>query len=206
MKPSVLFFACFTLAASATQNLIDSATIYVQSIDLASTASPLAEIKYNPSTLQAEIVSFSGPELSTDAKLLRIGIYDVTTSSWRSSTSVTSTESFSKGFAPTLVLSLDAHGGIIGISCKSAKIDAGQTRDFGPKVKLLKTERGKLPVLNTPVVLSPEGKMEEPEPEKSLFQKYVGCWLKSASYLANGPQILVGGLRPSHVDDDCRRW
>jgi len=99
-------------------------------------------------------------------------VYDAATSSWKSSTSMTSAESFSKGYSPTLVLSLDAQGGVIGVSCKSGKIDAGQTRDFGPKVKVLKTAKGKLPELNRPVVLSPEGKLAEPEPEKSMLQKY----------------------------------
>ena len=84
---------------------------------------------------------------------------------------MTSAESFSKGYSPTLVLSLDAQGGVIGVSCKSGKIDAGQTRDFGPKVKVLKTAKGKLPELNRPVVLSPEGKLAGPEPEKSMLQK-----------------------------------
>lgn len=58
------------------------------------------------------------------------------------------------------------------MSCKSGKIDAGATRDFGPKIKVLKTVKGKLPELNRPVVLSPEGKVAEPEPEKTMLQKY----------------------------------
>jgi hypothetical protein len=31
--------------------------------------------------------------------------------------------------------------------------------------------KGKLPELNRPVVLSAEGKLEEPEPEKTMLQK-----------------------------------
>ena len=69
------------------------------------------------------------------------------------------------------MLSLDAQGGVIGVSLKSGKIDAGQTRDFGPKVKVLKTAKAPTPALNRAVVLSPEGKLEEPVPEKSLLQK-----------------------------------
>jgi len=80
-------------------------------------------------------------------------------------------ESFSKGYAPTFVLTLDAQGGVLGVSCKSGKIDAGQTRDFGPKVKVVKTAKGKQPDLNRPVVLSPEGKLEEPPVEKTMLQK-----------------------------------
>ena len=164
------FFQIF--AAGASSNLIDSTTVYIQSIESSQTpASPLAEIKYNPSTLSAELVSFDAPELSSESKLLRIGVYDVATSTWKSSTSVTSVESFSKGYSPTFVLSLDSQGVVVGVSVKSGKIDAGQTRDFSPKVKVLKTSKGKVPDLNRPVVLSPEGKLEEPVPEKTLLQK-----------------------------------
>lgn len=160
------------LGAIPSSESTDSTTISIQPI--ASSATPintLAEIGYNPSTLSAEILSYEAPELPTDSKLLRIGVYDTATSSWKSSTSVTSVESFSKGYSPTLVISLDGQGGVIGVACKSAKIDAGQTRDFGPKVMLVKMGRAKQPDLNRPVVLSPEGKLEEPVPEKTMLQK-----------------------------------
>lgn len=149
----------------------DSAIISIQSIG-SSSITTLAEVGYNPSTLSAEILSFDSPELLPDTKLLRIGVYDTATSIWKSSTSITSVESFAKGYSPTLVLSLDAQGGLIGVACKSAKIDAGQTRDFGPKIAVSKMGEGKLPQLNRPVVLSPEGKLEEPVPEKTMLQKY----------------------------------
>jgi hypothetical protein len=157
---------------AASSELIDSTTVYIQSVESSTTpVIPLAEIKYNPSTLSAELASFDFPELDPDAKLLRVGVYDVATMSWKSSTSTTSAESFAKGYSPTLVLSLDAQGGVIGVSLKSAKIDAGQTRDFGPKVKVLKTAKAPTPALNRAVILSPEGKLEEPVVEKTMLQK-----------------------------------
>ncbi|TVY14509.1 hypothetical protein LARI1_G006575 [Lachnellula arida] len=159
--------------AIASSELTDSTTISIQSVGSSSAPiNTLAVVSYNPSTLSAELLSFEAPELSSDSKLLRIGAYDAATSSWKSSTSTTSAESFAKGYSPTLVLSLDAQGGIVGVTCKSAKIDAGQTRDFGPKVTVLKMGKGKTPELNRPVVLSPEGKLEEPVPEKTMLQKY----------------------------------
>jgi len=175
MRPIGLLIALCAnaIVIFAGSDFIDSTTIYVQSIESASsTISPLAEIKYNPSTLDAELAEFFAPESLPESKLLRIGVYDVETSSWKSSTSMTSADSFSKGFRPTFVLSLDAQGGVLGVTCKSGKVDAGQTRDFGPKVKVLKMAKGKLPDLNRPVVLSPEGKVAEPEPEKTMLQKY----------------------------------
>lgn len=175
MRVLTLFLAFCTqvLTASSSSDLLDSTTVYIQSIG-SSAAAPiahLAEIKYNPTTLSAEIVSFEPPDLLADAKLVRVGVYDVATASWKSSTSMTSAESFAKGFRPTLVLSLDAQGGVLGVACKSGKIDAGQTRDFAPRVKLLRTGKGKQPELNKPVVLSPEGKLAQPEPEKTMLQK-----------------------------------
>jgi hypothetical protein len=172
MKFLPILPALFVLAFAASSELIDSTTVYIQSVGSSATpVIPLAKIKYNPSTLSAELASFDFPELDPEAKLLRVGVYDVSTSSWKSSTSTTSAESFGKGYSPTLVLSLDAQGGVIGISLKSAKIDAGQTRDFGPKVKVLKTAKAPTPALNRAVVLSPEGKLEEPVVEKSMLQK-----------------------------------
>ncbi|RDW84625.1 hypothetical protein BP6252_02215 [Coleophoma cylindrospora] len=175
MKFLALFAALLCahgVAATPSSDLIDAITIHMQPLTISSApASPLAEIKYNPSTLAAELVAFEAPELSPEDKLVRIGVYDPATSTWKSSTSMTSAESFSKGYSPTFVISLDAQGGILGVTCKSGKIDAGQTRDFGPRVKVLKSGKGKLPELNRPIVLK-EGKLEEPVPEKTLLQKY----------------------------------
>ncbi|KAG4444265.1 hypothetical protein IFR05_000240 [Cadophora sp. M221] len=161
-------------ALAISSDLIDSTTVYIQPLSSKSAPLSLAEIKFNPSTLSSEILSYESPlfEDEETSKLLRVGIYDPATATWKSSTSTTSIETFAKGYAPTIVLNLDAQGGIIGVSCKSSSIDAGQTRDFGPKVKVVKMREGTKPVLNRPVVLNPEGKVEEPPTEKTLLQKY----------------------------------
>lgn len=172
MKILAILAALCAPVFAASSDLIDSTTVSIQSVSSSSTpVVSFAEIKYNPSTLAAEIISFEPPELDPEAKLLRVGVYDVAISNWKSATSTTSAESFAKGYQLTLVLSLDAQGGIIGISLKSGKIDAGQTRNFGPKVKVLKTAKSPTPALNRAVVLSPEGKLEEPIAEKTLLQK-----------------------------------
>lgn len=156
----------------AGSDFIDSTTVYIQSVSSASApVRPLADVKYNPSTLDVELSKFYAPDLSPESGNVRIGVYDAATSSWKTSTSITSVRSFAKGYQPTIVLSLDAQGGVLGVSCKSATIDAGQTRDFSPKVKVLKMTKGKLPELNRPVILSPEGKVAVPEPEKTMLQK-----------------------------------
>ncbi len=173
---TVLFAFCATaIAALDNSAKIDSpgsATVYIQAVQATTTpATPLAEIKFNPSTLSAEIVSYDAPEIDPEAKLLRVGIYDAASSTWISSTSVTSVDSFAKGYQPTIVLSLDAEGQVIGASCKSGTIDAGATRDFGPKVRVVKSVKGRVPDLNRPVVLSAEGKIAQPEVEKTILQK-----------------------------------
>jgi len=165
----LLAVCAFTLALAS--ELIDETTVYIQPIGSSSSASPLVEIKFNPSTLEADLDSYEAPVLSPETKLVRIGTYDPITSTWKSSTSIASAENFAKGFRPTIVLNLDAQGEVLGVSLKSSIIDAGQTRDFGPKVIVKKMGKGKQPTLNRPVVLSPHGKVEEPEPEKTMLQK-----------------------------------
>jgi len=61
---------------------------------------------------------------------------------------------------------------VIGVAVKSSVIDAGETRDFGPKVMIRGVVEGKKPELNRPVVLSAEGKVEVEEKEKTLLQRY----------------------------------
>jgi hypothetical protein len=153
--------------------LTDHTTIYLEPIDHAnsSPAVPLAEIKYNPSTLDAEILSFEAPEIPSDTRLVRIGTWDAAASTWKSATSMTSAETFARGFRPTLVVTLDASGAVLGVSVKSGAIDAGQTRDFAPTVLVRKSAAAKQPELNTPVVLTKDGKLEEPPAEKTMLQK-----------------------------------
>ena len=150
--------------------VLDTTTVYISTLTSPS-PSVLAEIAYNPSTVSGSITSFEPPELSPDSKLFRVGIYDPSTSKWKSSTSLTSAESFAKGYRPTLVLNLDAQGDVLGVSVSSGKIDAGQTRDFAPRVMLMTMGKAKAPELNKPVVLNPEGKVAQPEPEKTMLQK-----------------------------------
>ncbi|PSR82256.1 hypothetical protein BD289DRAFT_371598 [Coniella lustricola] len=162
-----------------------TAQIYIQAVGVTSSPVPLAEITYDVSSLDISpsVTSYEAPELPESASLVRIGLYDSRAKAWSGSTSVASVDNFEKGYAPHFLLSVDAinEGGntadearkvtVIGASVKGVRIDAGQTRDFGPQAKLLLTSRGKQPELNKPVVLAPNGKKVEKE-EKSFLQKY----------------------------------
>lgn len=173
---SFLLLCGLALARETSQDVFtQTAAISVQAISSSNTPiTPLAEIAYNPSTLSSELGSFEVPHIPADTKLLRVGIYDAATSQWRSSTSVTSVEMFEKGYAPTIVLSLDAQGDVIGVSLKGGSIDAGQTRDFGPRVKVLKMGKARAPLLNKPKIVSdtPGATGEEGVVEKTFLQKY----------------------------------
>ncbi|KAI6781343.1 uncharacterized protein J7T54_002235 [Emericellopsis cladophorae] len=165
-----------------------TAQIYVQPI-LTSTASPvpLAEVAYDPfSPDVAQIVTYEHPELPAESSLVRVGLYDPKSDTWLAGTTVASTENFAKGYSPNILLTVDRIGGnVISAAVKGVAIDAGQTRDFGPKAVVVVESMGKQPELNKPIVLSPEGKKVE-EVEKTFLQKY---WY----LLAIGAFLLISG-------------
>ncbi|KAI1107315.1 hypothetical protein F4804DRAFT_297556 [Jackrogersella minutella] len=167
---SALVFASLASASDRT------AAIYIQPVSQSPTApAPLAEIRYDAAVASdAEVVSYEAPEIPDEVSLVRIGLYDPSTKRWESSTSVASVENFSKGYSPTLILSVDSKGDVFSAALRGVRIDAGQTRDFGPQALVLPTGPGKQPELNKPIVLSPEGKTVVPE-EKTFLQKY--WWL-----------------------------
>ncbi|CAN8103398.1 unnamed protein product [Discula destructiva] len=174
-----------------------NAQIYIQPVGSATAPVPLAEVTYDitaPDTA-AMVTSYEAPELPETASLVRIGLYDARAKTWTGSTSVASVRNFGKGYSPHFLLSVaattKAEGGggeeeekkkkkeeeeeavtVLGASLRGVRIDAGQTRDFGPQARLVVAGRGKQPELNRPVVLSPDGKKMEKEPEKTFLQKY----------------------------------
>ncbi|KAI1460834.1 hypothetical protein F4805DRAFT_415671 [Annulohypoxylon moriforme] len=179
MKFSSLFTGLTALALASIASAADrTAAIYIQPVTQSPSApAPLAEIRYDPASVTsdaAEVTAYEAPDIPEEAKLVRVGVYNPSAKKWESSTSVASVENFSKGYSPTLMLSVDAKGDVFGAALRGVRIDAGQTRDFGPQVLVLSTEPGKQPELNKPIVLSPEGNKVEPE-EKTFLQKY--WWL-----------------------------
>ncbi|KAG6091554.1 hypothetical protein E4U30_006721 [Claviceps sp. LM220 group G6] len=171
MRPSSLLASvCAALAVHAAPQ---SAEIYIQAISSSSQASPLplAEISYDLTALaSSSILSYEAPEVPDSADLVRIGIYDPKTKTWTSGTTVASTENFAKGYSPTITVNVNQEGHIMSAAVKGVQIDAGQTRDFGPKVVVLTEREGAQPVLNKPIVLT-EGK-KVVEDEKTFLQKY----------------------------------
>lgn len=191
MRPFTIAFAVLAAAASVVTAQPQTAQIYIQPLGASSSnasPAPLAEITYDlsssgsesPSTeySQAEVISYEVPDLPDTASLVRIGLYDPSRKEWIGATSAASVENFGKGYSPHFLVNVVSPEGnkkaeLLGASLKGVRIDAGQTRDFGPQVKLVVASRGKQPELNRPVVLSPEGKKVNEKEEKTFLQKFV---------------------------------
>lgn len=167
-------------AAAAVGAHAQTARIYVQPIvDGPSPPAPapslLAEVSYDMEALAlASVASFDAPELPEGARLVRIGPYDAAAGRWAAGTTVAAADNFRKGYSPHVVLAIDARGRVVSAACKGVAIDAGHTRDFGPQAVVLPEAKGQQPLLNKPVVLSPEGKKVEPETERTFLQKWAG--------------------------------
>ncbi|KAI1278599.1 cyclin-domain-containing protein [Xylaria sp. FL0933] len=174
MKPATILSRLAGLAlasfASASER---TATIYIQAVTPSpATPVPLAELQFDTlAPSDAQVLTYEAPELPDETKLVRVGVYDPAAGQWSSSASVASVDNFGKGYSPTLILSVEQSGEPISAALRGVRIDAGQTRDFGPQAMVLVTAPGKQPDLNKPVVLSPEGKQVVPE-EKTMLQKY----------------------------------
>ncbi|KAI0422385.1 hypothetical protein F5X98DRAFT_150635 [Xylaria grammica] len=174
MKPATILLGFAALALASFADASErTATIYIQAVTAKpATPAPLAELQFDTlSPTEAQILTYEAPDLPDEAKLVRVGIYDPAAKQWSSSTSVASVDNFDKGYSPTLILTIGQSGEPISAAIRGVRIDAGQTRDFGPQAVVLVTTPGKQPDLNKPVVLSPEGKQVVPE-EKSMLQKY----------------------------------
>ncbi|KAI0531976.1 hypothetical protein GGR58DRAFT_206463 [Xylaria digitata] len=174
MKLATILSGLAGLALAGLANASErTAPIYIQAVTASpATPIPLAELQFDTlAPSEAQILTYEAPDLPDETKLVRVGVYDPASKQWTSSTSVASVDNFDKGYSPTLILSVDQSGVPISVAIHGVRIDAGQTRDFGPQAMVLVTAAGKQPDLNKPVVLSPEGKQVVPE-EKSMLQKY----------------------------------
>lgn len=164
--------AAMSLAASDSQtDFTAKTTISIQPAGAPPSAMhTLAQIHYNPTTLEASISSYESPFFEHEPDLLKFGVYNSKSSTWERATA-TSAHNFGKGYSPLITLTLDSNGEIAGVSCRSERIDAGHTRDFGPKVVVARMMNGKAPELNKPIALSKEGKVEVEVTEKTMLQK-----------------------------------
>ncbi|KAF2999588.1 hypothetical protein E8E14_006172 [Neopestalotiopsis sp. 37M] len=180
--PTLLSSLLLAGLASAAER---AAAVYIQPV-LSSAPAPvlLAQVTYDPYLpSEATITSFEFPDLDEDsgsgfgeARSVRVGVWSPETQSWQGSASVASIQNFGKGYSPHVLLHVDqGSGDPVGAALRGVRIDAGQTRDFGPQAVVSVVGRGEQVALNAPVKLSPDGKKREEETEKTFLQKY--WWL-----------------------------
>ncbi|KAF2771527.1 hypothetical protein EJ03DRAFT_30806 [Teratosphaeria nubilosa] len=121
-------------------------------------SSTLAKITFNSTS--ATVKSVSNPSIPSHEDVVRVGFYHPS-GSW--SGIATSASNFHDGKDKTLQLHVNSDG------------------------ELYHVKPGPTPRLNKPVVLSPDGKAPEKEPEKTFLQKY---WWAIAGFLLL--QVVLG--------------
>tara|TARA_R110002003_G_scaffold44_9_gene3298 strand:+ start:4110 stop:5018 length:909 start_codon:yes stop_codon:yes gene_type:complete len=154
--------------------LASSVTVYVSSVPISDKSAiipspiPLAQIEYDADQAVGTLASYTPPTGSySSSHLLRIGLSDPKTGSWRGI--VTSAASFEDQYHKKFVIHVDEKGEPYHVGFgTSAKGSSDEV-----EVEIVKRSPGPRPVLNKPIVLNAEGKLDSKEPEKSFLQKCV---------------------------------
>lgn len=164
----LLSTALLALAASPVSNL--DLTIYAWPVLPSSTPTPLAQISYNPSTLDATLKSWTPPTEPLDSTtLLRIGLHDPSTpDSWTGV--ATSASSLQPAYRKKLTLFTDGEGRVWRVGF-AAFARGGREGEEEVLVEVQGRKEGPRPVLNRPVVLNSEGKVEGAKEEKTFLQR-----------------------------------
>lgn len=149
-----------------------SVTLYVSSVPVSSDSSiipspiPLAHIEYSTDQPAGTLISYTPPTGSYSSDhLLRIGLTDSKPDSWRGI--VTSAASFSEQYSKKFVVHVDEKGEPFHVGFGTSARGSGEEVE----VEIVQKVSGPKPVLNKPIVLNAEGKLESKEPEKTFLQK-----------------------------------
>lgn len=171
-SPATMLLAKLLLLPVA---IASSVTVYVSSVPVSDSSAvipspiPLAQIEYDADQSVGTLASYTPPTGSyASDHLLRVGLSDPKSGSWRGI--VTSAASFADQYHKKFIIHVDEKGEAFHIGFgTSAKVSG----DNAVEVEIVKRNPGPKPVLNKPIVLNAEGKIDEKEPEKSFLQKYV---------------------------------
>lgn len=157
---SLLAFLLISVSAAVSSSI----TVYAWPLS-ASSPKPFAEITI-PSTADGVATVKSKKTVSAeDGELVRVGLLD-SSKAW--SGVATSSESFKQGITQKISLHTDGHGQVTHLSFSSFK----SVKDDELLVSLLPIQAGPEPILNKPVVLNAEGKLDKPDvDERSFIQK-----------------------------------
>ncbi|KAH7401077.1 hypothetical protein DE146DRAFT_755513 [Phaeosphaeria sp. MPI-PUGE-AT-0046c] len=166
-----------------------SVTLYVFPVPTSDSAAvipspiPLAQIEYDVDQSIGTISSYTPPTGSySPDHLLRVGLSDPKSGSWRGI--VTSAASFADQYHKKFVIHVDERGEPYHVGFGTSAKIAGEEVE----VEIVRRTPGPQPVLNKPIVLNAEGKIDSKEPEKTFLQKY---WWAIALFVV--VQLVAGG-------------
>jgi hypothetical protein len=173
-----------------------SVTLYVSSVPVSDTTAiipspiPLAQIEYDVDQSVGTLSSYTPPTGSYGSDhLLRIGLSDPKSGSWRGI--VTSAASFADQYHKKFIIHVDEKGEPYHVGFGTCAKKQGEEVE----VEIVKRSAGPQPMLNKPIVLNAEGKIDVKEPEKGFLQKYASVlYYYVLSFRTNNLQVLV---------DDC---
>jgi hypothetical protein len=171
-----------------------SVTLYVSSVPVSDTSAvipspiPLAQIEYDVEQSVGTLSSYIPPTGSYGPDhLLRVGLSDPKTGSWRGI--VTSAASFADQYHKKFIIHVDEKGEPYHVGFGTSAKKEGEEVE----IEIVKRSSGPQPVLNKPIVLNAEGKIDSKEPEKGFLQKYTWLFYDSRrGSQTNNCQVLVG--------------
>ena len=171
MRSNVIFALLVAFFSSLVLSAKDERTIDIFAWPLSAPKSqPLAKISYT--STNATVKSYTTPKVPTGDDIVRIGFYHAS-GAW--SGIATAAENFNPGKEKKLLLNVNTAGEIYHLGFKARDIETVGRKNVKAKdelaVELVKMARGPTPVLNKPVVLNAEGKLDDKEPEKTFLQK-----------------------------------
>lgn len=174
--------------------IASSVTLYVSSVPVTDSAAvipspiPLAQIEYDADQSIGTLASYTPPTGSYSSDhLLRVGLSDAKSGSWRGI--VTSAASFADKYHKKFIIHVDDKGVPFHVGFSTSAKEVGDEVE----IEIVRRTTGPKPVLNKPIVLNAEGKIDSKEPEKTFLQKYVmsHCLVITIQILILA-QVLVG--------------
>ncbi|KAL4915158.1 hypothetical protein BDW62DRAFT_212889 [Aspergillus aurantiobrunneus] len=132
----------------------------------------LALVSYDPASLKSDLIDYF-PPTDLSQGLSRLGFYIATSKNpkqWVGTLTSSSTLKENDMQKPTLHLHIGPSSEIYHVSLSSTAASTFSSDSL--RVELVTGELGPSPHLNRPVVIGPDGKNPQEEPEKTLFQKY----------------------------------
>jgi len=185
-----------------------SVTLFVSSVPASASADtaivaspiPLAQIEYDADQSVGTLASYTPPTGSyLPDHLLRVGLTDSVSGPWRGV--LTSAASFSDQYHKKFVIHVDEKGEPYHIGFRTRA--KGSEEEV--EVEIVKKNDGPKPVLNKPIVLNAEGKVDGKEPEKTFLQKWAKMHVLRDYMMLTITQVLVGS-RSLLGGSASRRW